>query len=80
MIGDTKDPEYLSLAQLFKLISQQVDERVYENNSSSKLYDFEGLPEPKNATEEEQEVFHSKPTDFIVPHSLNDIHKSSIAT
>jgi serine/threonine protein kinase len=52
MIGDdTKDPKYLSLSQLFELISQPMDEKVYENNSSSKLYHFEGLPEPKNATE-----------------------------
>ncbi|GBC07977.1 hypothetical protein RclHR1_07830004 [Rhizophagus clarus] len=70
MIGDNaKVPEYLSLTQLFKLMSQPIDEKVYENNSSSKLYHFEGLPEPRNATEE----FHSKPHDFNIPYNINDI-------
>ncbi|CAB4443369.1 unnamed protein product [Rhizophagus irregularis] len=33
---------------------------------TSKLHQFENLPEPKNATEEEQEAFHSKPYDFNI--------------
>ncbi|RGB40867.1 hypothetical protein C1646_366375 [Rhizophagus diaphanus] len=35
--------------------------------STSKLYQFGNLPEPRNATEEEQEAFHSKPYDFNIP-------------
>ncbi|GBC11217.2 kinase-like domain-containing protein [Rhizophagus irregularis DAOM 181602=DAOM 197198] len=33
---------------------------------TSKVHQFENFPEPKNATEEEQEVFHSKPYDFSI--------------
>ncbi|GBB89197.1 hypothetical protein RclHR1_01590002 [Rhizophagus clarus] len=35
--------------------------------STSKLYRFEGMPEPKNVTEEEQEAFHSKLYNFSIP-------------
>ncbi|GBC26135.2 kinase-like domain-containing protein [Rhizophagus irregularis DAOM 181602=DAOM 197198] len=34
---------------------------------TSKVHQFENLPEPKNATEEEQEAFHSKTYDFSIP-------------
>ncbi|PKY51372.1 kinase-like protein [Rhizophagus irregularis] len=45
---------------------------IESNTSSSKLFtsklhQFEGLPEPKNATEEEQEAFHSKSYKFYIP-------------
>jgi len=40
--------------------------------STSKLYQFENLPEPRNATEEEQEAFHSNPYDFDVPDNIED--------
>ncbi|RIA86365.1 kinase-like domain-containing protein [Glomus cerebriforme] len=50
-----EDLKCQSFIQLYQLISQPIDERVYDNKSSSKLFHFEGLPEPKNATEEEQE-------------------------
>ncbi|GBC00367.1 hypothetical protein RclHR1_03830006 [Rhizophagus clarus] len=33
---------------------------------TSKVYQFEHLPEPKNATEVEQEAFHSRPYDFSI--------------
>ncbi|PKK68528.1 hypothetical protein RhiirC2_536792 [Rhizophagus irregularis] len=46
--------------------------------TSSKLHNFENLPEPRNATEEEQEAFHSKSyDDFYIPDSINDFAKSS---
>ncbi|GES73058.1 kinase-like domain-containing protein [Rhizophagus clarus] len=35
--------------------------------STSKLYQFENLPEPRNATEVEQEAFHSKLHDLCIP-------------
>ncbi|CAB4492864.1 unnamed protein product [Rhizophagus irregularis] len=45
--------------------------------TSSKLHNFENLPEPRNATEE-QEAFHSKSyDDFYIPDSINDFAKSS---
>ncbi|GES73032.1 kinase-like domain-containing protein [Rhizophagus clarus] len=40
--------------------------------STSKLYRFENLPEPTNATEEEQEAFHSTPYDFDIPDNVED--------
>ncbi|RIA91056.1 hypothetical protein C1645_822539 [Glomus cerebriforme] len=41
-------------------------------NKPSKLYQFENLPEPRNATEEEQEAFHSKPYDFNIPDCIDE--------
>ncbi|CAB5356889.1 unnamed protein product [Rhizophagus irregularis] len=47
-------------------------------NYTSKTYQFENFPEPKNATEEEQEVFHSKPYSFNIPNNIEDnINNSS---
>ncbi|GES78420.1 kinase-like domain-containing protein [Rhizophagus clarus] len=39
---------------------------------TSKVYQFKNLPEPKNATEEEQEAFHSKPYGFSIPYNIED--------
>ncbi|CAB4435782.1 unnamed protein product [Rhizophagus irregularis] len=44
---------------------------------TSKIHNFENLPEPKNATEDEQEAFHSKLYDFSIPDNIDDIGKSS---
>ncbi|GBC52434.2 kinase-like domain-containing protein [Rhizophagus irregularis DAOM 181602=DAOM 197198] len=56
--------------------------KVEENYMSSRLFtskihNFRNLPEPKNATEEEQEGFHSKLYDFNIPNNINDFNKSS---
>ncbi|PKY57033.1 kinase-like protein [Rhizophagus irregularis] len=46
--------------------------------TSSKIHNFENFPEPRNATEEEQEAFHSKSyDDFYIPDNINDFVKSS---
>ncbi|EXX52929.1 Tpk3p [Rhizophagus irregularis DAOM 197198w] len=45
--------------------------------SSSKVHQFKNLPEPKNATEEEQEAFHSKTYDFSIPDNIEDFNNSS---
>ncbi|GES75059.1 kinase-like domain-containing protein [Rhizophagus clarus] len=46
--------------------------------STSKLHYFENLPEPRNATEEEQEAFHSnKSYNFHVPNNIDDFNKLS---
>ncbi|RIA81737.1 kinase-like domain-containing protein [Glomus cerebriforme] len=47
---------------------------------TSKVYQFENLPEPKNATEEEQEAFHSKSYDFNIPDNIDDFINSSSHT
>ncbi|CAB4395690.1 unnamed protein product [Rhizophagus irregularis] len=44
--------------------------------STSKVYQFENLPEPRNATEEEQEAFHSKPYDYDIPNNIEDYNSS----
>ncbi|CAB4410297.1 unnamed protein product [Rhizophagus irregularis] len=53
--------------------------KVEENYTSSRLFtskihNFENLPEPRNATEE-QEGFHSKLYDFNIPNNINDFNK-----
>ncbi|GES76544.1 kinase-like domain-containing protein [Rhizophagus clarus] len=42
----------------------------------SKVYQLENFSVPRNATEEEQEAFHSKPYDFDIPDDINDFDKS----
>ncbi|CAB4492104.1 uncharacterized protein OCT59_002318 [Rhizophagus irregularis] len=45
---------------------------------TSKVHQFENLPEPRNATEEEQQAFHSnKSCDFHIPNHIDDIGKLS---
>ncbi|CAB4478979.1 unnamed protein product [Rhizophagus irregularis] len=44
---------------------------------TSKVHQFENLPEPKNATEEEQEAFHSKTYDFNIPDNIEDFNSSN---
>ncbi|RGB40022.1 kinase-like domain-containing protein [Rhizophagus diaphanus] len=45
---------------------------------TSKIHQFvENLPEPRNATEEEQEAFHSKSYDFSIPDNINDFNGSN---
>ncbi|PKY49945.1 hypothetical protein RhiirA4_545607 [Rhizophagus irregularis] len=57
--------------------------KVEENYMSSRLFtskvhNFGNLPEPRNATEEEQEVFHSKLYDFNIPNNINDFNGSNM--
>ncbi|CAB4424128.1 unnamed protein product [Rhizophagus irregularis] len=44
---------------------------------TSKIHQFENLPEPKNATEEGQEAFHSKTYDFSIPDNIEDFNNSN---
>ncbi|GBC11182.2 kinase-like domain-containing protein [Rhizophagus irregularis DAOM 181602=DAOM 197198] len=45
--------------------------------NTSKIHQFENFPEPRNATEEEQEAFHSKSYKFSIPQNINDFSNSS---
>ncbi|EXX71934.1 hypothetical protein RirG_073990 [Rhizophagus irregularis DAOM 197198w] len=46
--------------------------------STSKVHQFGFFPEPKNATEEEQEAFYSKSYDvFQIPDNIDDFNNSS---
>ncbi|CAB4420504.1 unnamed protein product [Rhizophagus irregularis] len=51
----------------------------YTNSSkifTSKLHQFDNLPKPRNATEEEQEAFHSnKSYDFHIPNNIDGFNK-----
>ncbi|PKC54252.1 hypothetical protein RhiirA1_542951 [Rhizophagus irregularis] len=54
----------------------------YTNSSklfTSKLHQFNNLPEPKNATEEEQEAFHSNKSynNFHIPNNIDDFNELS---
>ncbi|CAB4436671.1 unnamed protein product [Rhizophagus irregularis] len=57
--------------------------KVEENYTSSRLFtskihNFGNLhDEPRNATEEEQEVFHSKLYDFNIPNNIDGFNESS---
>ncbi|PKK61771.1 kinase-like protein, partial [Rhizophagus irregularis] len=69
--------------ELFKSKMDNLEmNKVKENYTSrglftSKIHNFENLPEPRNATEEEQEVFHSKLYDFNIPNNINDFNGSN---
>ncbi|PKC56315.1 kinase-like protein, partial [Rhizophagus irregularis] len=70
--------------ELFKSEMDNLEmNKVEENYTSSRLFtskihNFGNLPEPRNATEvEEQEVFHSKLYDFSIPNNINDFNKSN---
>ncbi|RGB32316.1 kinase-like domain-containing protein [Rhizophagus diaphanus] len=43
--------------------------------STSKVHQFENFPEPRNATEEELEAFHSKLHDFNISNKIEDFNK-----
>ncbi|RIA86216.1 kinase-like domain-containing protein [Glomus cerebriforme] len=42
-------------------------------NFKSKVYNFEDLPEPRNATQEEQKAYHSIQLDFDIPNEIEDV-------
>ncbi|CAB4473864.1 unnamed protein product [Rhizophagus irregularis] len=44
---------------------------------TSKVHQYRNLPEPKNATEEEQEAFHSNPYGFSIPYNIEDFDNKS---
>ncbi|RGB28773.1 kinase-like domain-containing protein [Rhizophagus diaphanus] len=45
---------------------------ISHESVTSKVHQFADLPEPKNASEEEQEAFHSKPYDYSIPQNIDD--------
>ncbi|EXX55968.1 Mkk2p [Rhizophagus irregularis DAOM 197198w] len=56
-------------------INSNIDSLKNYTNSTSKVYHFENLPEPRNATEEELEAFHSKSYNFYIPDNIDDFDK-----
>ncbi|PKY52329.1 hypothetical protein RhiirA4_547103 [Rhizophagus irregularis] len=69
--------------ELFKSEMDNLEMNKIEENYTnsrlftSKIHNFGNLPEPRNATEEEQEAFHSKLYDFNIPNNINDFIKSN---
>uniref|UniRef100_U9TEC0 Uncharacterized protein n=1 Tax=Rhizophagus irregularis (strain DAOM 181602 / DAOM 197198 / MUCL 43194) TaxID=747089 RepID=U9TEC0_RHIID len=39
---------------------------------TTKVYQFENFPEPRNATKEEQKAFYSKSYNFTIPYNVDD--------
>ncbi|PKY56144.1 kinase-like protein [Rhizophagus irregularis] len=83
--------EINKLNPLYQTIKSSELSQLEENNNfvmenynsssklfTSKLYQFDNLSEPRNATEEEQEAFHSnKSYDFHIPNNIDDFNKLS---
>ncbi|CAB4395687.1 unnamed protein product [Rhizophagus irregularis] len=63
------DAEYNNSSQISSSSSNLSSSSKLHSLSTSKLHQFENLPEPRNATEEEQEAFHSKPYNFEIPNN-----------
>ncbi|PKK68912.1 hypothetical protein RhiirC2_519396 [Rhizophagus irregularis] len=70
MFQDT--PNELNNNEKIKILSFD----ICHESVTSKIHQSEGLSEPKNATEEEQEAFHSKPYDFSIPQNIEDWNRS----
>ncbi|CAB4395293.1 unnamed protein product [Rhizophagus irregularis] len=47
---------------------------------ASKVHQFEKFPEPRNATEEEQEAFYSKSYDLNIPDNFYDSNSNYAST
>ncbi|GES75064.1 kinase-like domain-containing protein [Rhizophagus clarus] len=45
--------------------------------STSRIHQFENLPEPRNATEEELDAFYSNSYDFYIPNNIDDFGQKS---
>ncbi|UZO24131.1 uncharacterized protein OCT59_016449 [Rhizophagus irregularis] len=71
ILNDKKNKKFLNpftFLQPSSRSSSKTNYTTYTDSRSfaSKMHQFENLPEPKNATEEEQEAFHSRPYDFNI--------------
>ncbi|POG80598.1 kinase-like domain-containing protein [Rhizophagus irregularis DAOM 181602=DAOM 197198] len=71
-------PDELFKSEMDNLVMNKVEENYTSSKLiTSKIHNFGNLPEPRNATEEEQEAFHSKLYDFNIPNNVNDFNKSN---
>ncbi|RIA96675.1 kinase-like domain-containing protein [Glomus cerebriforme] len=59
-------------------INKTSNSNYTDRSFTSKVHQFENFPEPRNATEEEQEAFYSKSYDeFSIPDNIDDFNKPS---
>ncbi|CAB4490244.1 unnamed protein product [Rhizophagus irregularis] len=71
-------PDELFKSEIDNLKVNKVEENYTSSRLfTSKIHNFGNLPEPRNATEEEQEVFHSKLYDFNIPNNISDFNGSN---
>ncbi|CAB4496033.1 unnamed protein product [Rhizophagus irregularis] len=71
ILNDKKNKKFLNPFTFLQPSSRSSSKTNYTTYTdsrlfASKMHQFENLPEPKNATEEEQEAFHSRPYDFNI--------------
>ncbi|CAB4433732.1 unnamed protein product [Rhizophagus irregularis] len=70
-------PDELFKSEMDNLEMNKVEENCTSSRLfTSKIHNFGNLPEPRNATEE-QEGFHSKLYDFNIPNNIDDFNKSN---
>ncbi|CAB4424097.1 unnamed protein product [Rhizophagus irregularis] len=72
-------PDESFQSEIYRNLEQdKTDSSTNSRLFTSKIHQFENLPEPRNATEEELEAFHSnKSYDFNIPNNIDDFNKSS---
>ncbi|PKC66201.1 hypothetical protein RhiirA1_460048 [Rhizophagus irregularis] len=85
-VNELKLDKLDKLDELFQSSSLEIDNLKTVTSRklfTSRIHQFENLPEPKNATEEEQEVFHSKLysfnsfNSFNISNNIYDFNKST---
>ncbi|GBC17345.2 kinase-like domain-containing protein [Rhizophagus irregularis DAOM 181602=DAOM 197198] len=67
------ESDNLEISKASNLETNYTSSRLF----TSKIHNFENLPEPRNATEEEQEEFHNKSNDSSIPDDINDLDGSN---
>ncbi|GBC04873.1 hypothetical protein RclHR1_05910006 [Rhizophagus clarus] len=65
------------LPPIKEVLNKETSNNISNKPFTSKIHKFANLPEPKNATEEVQEAFHSKLYNFNIPDNINDFAESS---
>ncbi|CAB4435747.1 unnamed protein product [Rhizophagus irregularis] len=66
------------LPHLIVKVDKGKNNKIYSKLFTSKIHKFENLPEPKNATEEEQEAFYaSRLYDFSISDNTSILSESS---
>ncbi|GBB85137.1 hypothetical protein RclHR1_01170021 [Rhizophagus clarus] len=66
-------PKSNTISKINEINNFEISSNTSSRLFTSKVYQFKNLPEPKNATEEEQEAFYSKPYSYNIPDNIDDI-------
>ncbi|PKY12559.1 kinase-like protein, partial [Rhizophagus irregularis] len=67
-------PDELTLQSNSKCLEMNKTNMNYTSSrlSTTKVYQFENFPEPRNATKEKQKAFYSKSYNFTIPYNVDD--------